>query len=283
MKYKLMSFCAGLLFLVSGSAQAAITCSVTSPGFTAGYTAGTLQPTQTFMTLACTRAVNGDPTFIDAQVSAGSGLWASGNANRAKLTTGASFITYDPYLDVCATEWKTGGHQINVPRISWSSASDFSQRSQQVTYWGCITSQTGMPVGTYTDDFVMTATWGNGPNAGSAVGSAPVMIYAPANCTIAMSPGNMVFTYIAFGPQEAATKNFTATCNSQMPYSLAVSPTPAVLVGLNYSLALNTTSTTGTGVPQTFTITGTMAAGQAGDCPTGTCNGTQVHTVTVTY
>ena len=56
------------------------------------------------------------------------------------------------------------------------------------------------------------------------------------------------------------------------------------LLGLNYTLALSSTGTTGTGFAQPYTVTGSIAADQAGTCSTGTCTATQTGvTVTITY
>jgi spore coat protein U-like protein len=280
MKIKLVQLCVGLLLLGLSSAAPAFTCSITSPGFTVNYEGGTTRSVQTYFTMTCER-FSGDPASLSYDVAAGSGNNASGQSNRAAQAAGGPYVSYDLYKDSgCTAPWKVGGLRIKPPTMTWTGLGFLSQ---QVSYWGCIPSQTGMAAGTYTDAFTLTANWGQGQSADSAVGTAQVTIYAPANCTMSMPPGNMLFTYVAFGPQQNPTKTFTTTCTNTMPYSLALSPSSAVLVGLNYSLALNTSIATGTGFPQTFTITGTMAAGQAGECPTATCTGTQAHTVTVTY
>jgi hypothetical protein len=36
-------------------------------------------------------------------------------------------------------------------------------------------------------------------------------------------------------------------------------------------------------LPQTYSINGSMAAGQAGKCATATCSGSQARTLTVSY
>jgi hypothetical protein len=66
------------------------------------------------------------------------------------------------------------------------------------------------------------------------------------------------------------------------------SPTTGTLIGLDYTLALSpaggTGGGTGGGSPESIhTITGTMAAGQAGTCAVGACTATQSHTLTITY
>jgi spore coat protein U-like protein len=281
MKIKLVQLCAELLLLGSGAAQAAITCSsITSPGFTISYAAGTISSSQTFFTITCNRELSGDDSSVNFDVSVNNGNDPAGTANRAALAVNGPYVFYEPYKDSCLTPWE--GSEKQYPGLmDWGNA--LGLKSQTVSFWGCIkTAQAGMPAGTYSDSLLLTVDYGKSPKR-TITGSAPVTIYAPAYCTMSMPAGDMVFTYVAFGPQQTPTKTFTATCTNTMPYTLAVSPSSAVVVGLNYSVALNASSAIGTGFPQTFTITGTMAAGQAGECPTSTCSGTQIHTVTVTY
>jgi spore coat protein U-like protein len=285
MKNSFVQLCAALLLLLPGVAQAAITCnSITSPGLTISYASGTTASTQTYFTITCTRELAGDDTSVNYDATVNAGSTPAGSSNRASQAVAGTpyYVFYDLYRDSCSTQWK-GGQKISGT-ITWASAAVVGPLSQQKTYWGCIpTIQTGMPAGTYSDSLALTATYGQGNTGGTVTGTAAVTIYAPAYCTMSMSAGDMNFTYVAFGPQQTATKTFMATCTNTMPYTLAVNPSAAVVVGLNYSLALNAGNATGTGIAQTFTITGTMPAGQAGNCLTGTCTGTQTHTVTVTY
>ena len=105
------------------------------------------------------------------------------------------------------------------------------------------------------------------------------------------APGNLAFTYTAFGAAVAVNTTFQPTCTIYLPYSMALDTTSGVISGLLYSLALNTTSSggsspltsTGTGLAQTLYINGNMAANQAGTCATGSCPGSQLHTLTITY
>jgi hypothetical protein len=52
---------------------------------------------------------------------------------------------------------------------------------------------------------------------------------------------------------------------------------------MNYTLALSATSFTGTGVAQSFSITGTMAGGQNGTCGGASCSGSQGRTLMISY
>ena len=64
---------------------------------------------------------------------------------------------------------------------------------------------------------------------------------------------------------------------------MSLDATSGTLIGLNYTLALSTPSSVGTGSQQTHSITGNMAAGQAGNCATGTCSASQARTLTIPY
>ena len=114
--------------------------------------------------------------------------------------------------------------------------------------------------------------------------SFPVTIYYPAVCTITAAPGNVAFAYTAFRatPLPAST-TFGVTCTNTLGYTLALDATSGVVIGLQYLLSLSAASATGTGAQQTFTINGTMPAGQAGTCTTGSCSGTSVRSITITY
>jgi hypothetical protein len=57
---------------------------------------------------------------------------------------------------------------------------------------------------------------------------------------------------------------------------------PYNLLGLDYTLSIPASSV-GTGLTQTHTINGSIAAGQAGACATGVCNGTQTRTLTISW
>jgi hypothetical protein len=61
----------------------------------------------------------------------------------------------------------------------------------------------------------------------------------------------------------------------------------AVVSGLKYDLQIDSQTppvkAVGSGTAQIHIIQGNMPAGQAGACTTGSCNGTQVRTLTITY
>lgn len=278
---------AGLLLFAGVSAHAAITCSVASNGFSTAYdpTVGTPTIVQTSFTVTCNRGLSTDPTTVSYSNVNNNGLYANGVNNRARFN--ASNIRYDAYVDgSCASQWK-GNTAISGSMVFATTG----PMSQSYNFWGCVPpGQTGFPAGTYTDFVAMTLSYGPSPQV-TAFGNYQVNIATPATCSMS-APGAVAFgNYVAFGGALAASTTFGATCTSYLPYTVAASPTGGTIAGLNYMLLLTppagpsgtSLNATGSGALQTYTINGSMAAGQAGTCPSGSCVGTVPHTLTLTY
>jgi spore coat protein U-like protein len=285
----IQSLAATALLLLAANAQATISCNVSSPGFTTSYDPAAVSQTivQTNLTATCVRGQGTDPTTLTYSVGVDNGAYFSAGSNRAKLTTGASYVQYDLYSNsLCTNLWRTtpSAKRLPVPGTGTMTLSGFIPTSVVTTYWGCIPAgQTGQPAGIYLDTVPMTLYDGNSNTAIAPISSIPVAIFMSATCNISTAPGVITFNYTSFGPAINPTTTFGATCTSLLPYTMALDVTSGALLGLNYSLALSTASSTGTGVQQTHTITGTMVAGQAGTCAVGTCSASQMHALTITY
>lgn len=268
-----------VLTLAATAAQGAITCSLSSGGFAAAYDPASpaSNVTQTSFTVSCTRGLAGDPTTVGYSVTVDNGTSPQGQNNRASYL--ANRIRYDTYKDAaCGTKWK--GATTISGTITFVGTGTVSQPAN---FWGCILpAQIGLPAGTYLDTVVMTMTYGPAP-ALTAVNSFGVAIGTPATCSITSPPGSIVFDYIALGPVVTPSTTFGINCTTALAYTMALDVTTGTLVGLNYSLALSAGSSTGIGAQQTHSINGTMAAGQAGTCAAGTCTGSRVHALTITY
>jgi len=266
--------------LFASFTHAAYNCSVSSAGFSAAYdpTSPSTNITQTSFTITCTRALS-DATTMNWANAANNGLHPTGgNRNRAQL--GTTRINYDVYRDsACAAQWRGGTtNDINATLNFGGSLT----ASVTVSYWACIPAgQTGLPAGTYTDTVTMTLTYG--PFNTIATGTFPVAIYTPAQCSLSTAPGNVVFTYVAFGAAANASSNYGVTCTSFLAYTMALDATSGTVLGLNYTLSLSAANATGNGSQQSYTISGNIAAGQAGTCATGSCTASQGRTLTVTY
>jgi spore coat protein U-like protein len=266
-----------MLLLALPAAQAAITCtSITSPGASISYVNNTTTSVQTFFTVSCTRSSPGDPNFVDYDVTADNGLYANGQNNNARL--GAASLRYDVFTTAgCNTTWK-GNRQIS-DRITWTGGAT-GTITKQTNFWACIVSATTATAsGTFTDTVGLTLTYNNTVVSGSV----PIRIYAPALCTWTTPPSDINLTYAAFGPQVSGSTTFRVTCTSGMPYTIATDVTEAVLTGVRYTLAVNAPDGTGTGAAQSYTITATIPANQAGTCAGSTCSGVRTHTLTISY
>ena len=275
---------AGLLLFASACAQAAITCSVSSSGFSTAYDPLVTAIVQTSFTVTCNRGLSTDPMNISYSTINNNGLTPNGVNNRAGLN--GSYIRYDAFTNSsCGSQWK-GATAIPGSMLFATTG----PMSQTYNFWGCVPAGATVAAGTYTDTVTMTLSYGPVPQS-TAFATYPVNIATPATCSTT-APGAVAFgNYVAFGGALAASTTFGATCTNYLPYTVVVSPTGGAIAGLNYTLLItrpagpNVTSlsATGSGLLQTYTINGAMAAGQAGLCSGATCSGTVPHTLTLTY
>lgn len=140
--------------------------------------------------------------------------------------------------------------------------------------------------GVYSDIFNIFAQYPNS-DTGALSPSAPVQMTVGVNsqCVFNTYPGNLVFNYTAFSASaQTSSTSFMLRCSSGLSWSASVSPSTAVLQGLQYTITPSPSSGSGNGnTGQSVTLTGNMPAGQAGSCNGPTCTNTQAHTVTITY
>ena len=291
MKTRLMQLLlAATLLHVAGVANA-VQCSnppaVSSSGFTIGsYDPATVGTTSTSTTVSgsCTRV--GGPGGMSYTVAAGTGLNPSGGSNRARF--GTNYINYAVTTDAgCSTTWN--GANLFTFVFSGNPA---APSPQSRTYYGCVSAGQYVAALTYSDTVIMTTT--NPIGGAASTNTFPVSITVASRCTMINAPGAIAFTYTAFGAAQTANTTYRIVCNSLLPYSADIgggASGSGVVSGLNYSLGIDTSgsggsnplASTGTGTTQTFYINGSMAAGQAGTCASGTCAGTVPRTLTVTY
>jgi spore coat protein U-like protein len=280
-----------VLLLCVQCAQATLTCNtLVSAGFTTANAPTGIFPnvTQGTVTFNCSRTSASDATSVLLKANYGSN--ATGSNNRARL--GTQYIRYEAYkVSACAvsnTIWTGNSTATSIPVTLQSQTGSFSY---EVSFWGCITlANQSVPAGVYTDTFTMTITKANGSSS-YATGTAAVSIRNPATCSITTPPGDVVFNYTAFGATANAGTTFVANCTQWLPYTMSLNASSGVVSGLNYTLQINNQtaiptsplSSRGTGAGQTHTINGNMPAGQAGTCSGATCQGTQAHTLTISY
>ncbi len=99
---------------------------------------------------------------------------------------------------------------------------------------------------------------------------------------------DLIFNYTSFGAAQNPSSTFLVKCTTGLAYTLALDGTgfggSTTALGLAYTLALAAPASAGTGANQTYTINGSMAAGQAGTCAAAAgCNNTTARTITLTY
>lgn len=275
---------AAVLFSIQ-NANALISCTVSSNGFTSGYVSSPVNSasfiiTQAGFDVTCTRGTTLDLTTTTYSIQADGGLNPSGGFNVAK--SGANSINYNLYTNsVCGTKWQGNVNTIPFPPQT-ITMSGLTPTTVTQNFWACIPSGQILPAsGTYTDIVTVTPTYDLLVLGGAA--TFPISIVVPAVCSITSAPGAVIFVYTAFSAS-AVTANTTygITCSNSLPYSMSVSPASSVVAGINYSLSLSS-SAIGNGLQQIYTISGNAPSGQAGTCATSTCSASQITTLTITY
>lgn len=289
MNCRLFRICALVATLLpAGWVQAAVTCTVGSAGVTTSYDPAAIVATtvQSQLTVTCQANVAGDLGAFTYSVGVNNGLYSTAGTNQANF--GASNVRYDTWREsTCNTLWKnTPANSRRLPDPppgALNLVGIGAPVSATANYWICIpAAQTGAATGLHTDIVTMTVYSGTS-NSALNTGTLPVNIAVSSTCSITTPPGNVAFAYTSFGPAANASTTFATTCTSGLPYTMALDTTGGTLLGLNYSIALSAAGGTGTGVAQSYSIDGTMAAGQVGTCSAAICNASAPHTLIITY
>lgn len=295
--YVLRIALAALLCSFALQARAAITCTLTTTSVNLNYTnaQGTNANASGTITVNCTR-LSTDPTSTTYWVSIDYGS-RTGLSRRVFRhgggTTNADRLDVSIYKSGTTTDW------INATTGRVNGTLTFGaalSASVVLTYDFRVGSgQTGNTAGIYDETFI-TSLQLTTAGAVVATSSFTPTVSIVAQCFVgqvaagnlapgAVSPSTLTLNYTSFvaTPQTAAM-NFTVNCTRGTTYTLALSPTSGTLLGLNYTLALSSAGTTGDGLAQPYTVTGSIAASQAGTCSSGSCTATQTGvTVTITY
>ena len=288
MKFRVSKLLAVIALLFFGiSAQAAISCSISSPGFFSVYdgAAATDNLNQSTYTVNCTRLTT-DPTTLNYISFNDNGLYNTGASNQAKLSTGVAYLNYKFFTNSSyANNWSTSGNCIAGTVNFGSSLSG----SQTQTYYAKIpANQISLSSGSYFDTVTTSLAYNQTTcqnNASRDVSTTfQVQINNTASCQIAIAPGNIAFSYTAFTASAAtASTSFSTRCSSSTSYTMALDATVGVISGLNYSLALSAPLGVGNGALQSYNINGSMSAGQAGACASSSCSASELRMLTLTY
>ena len=276
------------LLLPAGWAHAAITCSISSPGFYAVYDGLATTPNlnMSSYTVTCSR-LSGDPMTLNYITFTDDGLYNNGSSsgNRAKLTTSTNYIKYDFYTDsTYSANWSKSNKCI-IGTLNFGSALSASQTR---TYYSRLAALLSPPQGTYTDTVTASMSYNQSACVNNASQDAstsfPVTISNVPGCQIATPPGDVAFAYTSYsGGDIAASTSFQARCTTNVAYTMALDAYSGSVIGLNYGLTLSASSGTGNGALQSHIINGTMLAGQSGICATATCSGSQARSLTISY
>lgn len=268
------------LWLQAQPAQAVISCTVSSPGFTSFYdtTANTANDNVGSATINCTRA-SGDSNSVTYTLGSNQGWRSRSQSYRASLN--GVDLNYDVYKDAARSSPWAGGSTFSG-NIDFGGGTSFTV---SLPYYTRIPALQAVAAGIYTDTVTMTLTYGSA----TAQSTFPVQIYVNTSCQI-NSPTDLTFNYSSFRVTAlTATSTFNVNCTNALPYALSLDLTSVTDAAINlaYTLALSATSGTGTGANQAVTVTGTMAAGQSGTCATAVCtnaaSANKQRTVTVTF
>ena len=279
------------------SANAAITCTLNAPAaLNFVYVSGTNSTSannkiQSAVVATCQRTLAIDPTTAVLTLGANDGLQPAGTNNQALFS--ANSVRYNLYRNVaCSAQLRDTA----ATRISANFASTtLSPVTVTFDYWGCIPGQAvaSFPAGVYTDSVALTLRNNALPLLTLATSAITVNITAPAKCSISGGPGDITFSYTAFGPANFQFTSFSADCTNSLPYTMDVSPPSGVVGGLRYELGLAdvagsasnlgpvTLSRVGSATgSRTHVINGGMVASQAGLLGAIV---PQAHTLTITY
>ena len=123
-------------------------------------------------------------------------------------------------------------------------------------------------------------------DAANTSGQFNVNMTLTSTCSLsAVTAIDFAYTSLQGAVANGSNGNFTVTCTNSLPYTFglqagsgAATPPGASTVSvtdnavnLGYNLGLSAAGGTGNGSAQSYSVTGTMAASQAGTCATASC------------
>lgn len=281
--------------LASPQAQAAYSCNMSSTSVQGIYSSASNLDLSGTVTVSCTRALTDPNTYnyaitLDNGVSGTSRrLYRHGgsNMNASRINHSISRISFG------STNWSTSTNAVTGTLNFGSGTSTTANR----TYFLRVASgQTGKTVGIYDDVLAFSLRQGSATGAVIATSTITPTVSIQSACFVgtlgagnfaapgAVAPSTLTLNYTSFSSVPVSSSMaFTMDCTQGTPYTLSLSPASGTLLGLPYSLSLSSSSGTGSGFAQSVTVTGTIPAGQSGNCALASCSATQATTVTITY
>jgi spore coat protein U-like protein len=279
---------AALLCTCALQARAAITCQVTSSGFTAVYseTIATANDTTGSYTVICTRGLTTDPITFAYTLRADDGL--NENApptNRAAATGGGvNRINYEIYRTAAGSgPWNNTTATAFAGTVNFGTTATMSA-SDSKPFYARIPALQNVKAATFTD--TVTLSLRNSVGTQIDTGTLAVTIINTASCQFTTPPGTITFNYTSFQTTAAtASTPYSVRCTNSVSYTPTLSAPGGTLLALPYTLTLSNSATvTANGLPQNYTINGTIASGLSGTCSVATCTSLpQARTLTITY
>ncbi|TMH30597.1 MAG: hypothetical protein E6H63_04925 [Betaproteobacteria bacterium] len=285
MTHRALRICAVGLLAVAFRAGAAITCSASVTSVTIVYdpSSPTQNVTTGSYTVTCVRLLTDANTF-SWQLGVNDGLQAAAGLNRVQNTAGVQRYTYDtwrlsPYI--AANKWGDTATTRFTGTLNFGASLTASTSGPFDIVMAA--GQAVQPAGTYTD--TVTASLRTSTGVLINTSTFGVTVLTTNTCQLSVPPGSLNFTYTSFQVSAAtASTSYGVRCTTALPYTMALDATSAVLLGLTYTLAIAPSSSgTGNGATQTYTINGTIAASQWGTCASAVCSGSQTRTLTLTW
>ncbi len=264
-----------------GAAQAAITCSLsnTNPYPIYDPSSNAHNDSTGTITLICTRLTS-DASSIDYWVGLDQGEPPAGrNLTRQ---TGTQTLNYRIYRNAGYSQtWNNGaGGVTGTINFGGSTATSVTL----TYYFRVIRQQTGKPAGLYDDTPLATLRFNTRFDPDEATTALVPVVSIVAECRVSSTPAPLVLNYTSFSASAiTASTGFAVSCTNSTPYTMALDATSGSMLGLNYTLGLSSSSATGSGLPQNYSVTGTVAANQSGNCASASCSATQARTITITY
>jgi len=279
-------FLLAFLLCAAGGAHAAISCSLGAVSGLAtlydGLASADTLDSGTYV-VNCSRTSTGDPASVTFKTNVDAGANAQGSNSRVRLGATASYVRYDLYTSSAySTAWGSQSSKAQNGTVSFSGTN--LTGSTTMTFYSSVGARQTAPQGLYTDTVTITLTYG-ASNTVAPAASLSVSVSPIPACLFASTPGNIAFTYTAFSASPVpASTTFGARCSTTLAYTVSLDAASGVVAGLRYTLSLSPPAGggTGNGSVQTYTILGSMEAGQAGSCA-GACSGSNNHSVTISY
>ncbi|HWI82602.1 spore coat protein U domain-containing protein [Ramlibacter sp.] len=270
-------------------ARAVVSCTiVASPTTLSGaYDAAANLDLQGSFAVNCTRAKNDSKNQT---------LWIGLNQTAGQTMTKpapyADTLGYGIYTDSArSTLWTNGVGGGLTFTLAFGTAT--SAATNVPVYLRANAGQADKAAGSYNDS--LNVTLNSTDSVGTNLGNTTVGTQATVakSCTVDVAPINYSVNYQAFRSTALvdASQAVSVTCSKGTPVSLALDQVTGLIVPteLKYTLTFPGLSQSASGTSassataQTFGLTLTLPAGQAGACNAGTCTGSDTRQITVSY